>query len=685
MQLNLKRYKLFFLIATAYLLSLFFRFWLAYETAKHPEFMFNGKIIALWTPDAGLYGHYAKMLLQGAPLSFSNETALGYVIYWIVKFFGFDLDVVIYYLPAYLASMIVVPIILIFWLFRLEWVGFFSAVISSIAMNYYFRTHLGYCDTDIVVFPLYFLLIFSLIAILNRGIYYSIYGVIATEGLLLFYHSAKPIVYGTLLLFVAIVFILKRKEIRTIYGVLVLIIAALPFAWYITLPASLVSLVGFHFLAKKISLNYKVVLTFFLLMTLGVGGYAYKQGYFQRAFDYLQKKSSYVLKEKGQKSIEFEATLKTVAESRSITLSQLFTYSAGNIVIFLSGTLGLLLFLVKFPNAMPLLIPYFIGLLSLKAGVRFTTFAVPVLMMGNIFLFYFFWQKLERRRFAVALFFLPSFALLLFYINIMQKYNMMVEPFFKKGELQAIDTVLNRPQKGYILTWWDYGWPLWYYTNKRTIIDNGKHHWDNFIIARTLFSLDERFIANFDRYFIEQYDRIYPWSILPYVLKRQSLTELLFQLRTSSLGVKKRNEIYYYFDDKILTKLPVIEKFAYTKSEAKDKKFVWIDKVKVISTKRGVVVTKAAKINLRKGTIEVGGRKDKIGKLIFHDGERIIGVFTYRRDPYTIIVYKNKYVLGTVGYANSFFFKAFFFNSLDPELFKTESFTKEAKIFRLRD
>ncbi len=40
--------------------------------------------------------------------------------------------------------------------------------------------------------------------------------------------------------------------------------------------------------------------------------------------------------------------------------------------------------------------------------------------------------------------------------------------------------------KDYTLAWWDYGYPIWFYSNTNTIIDGGKHQNDNFIISKIM-------------------------------------------------------------------------------------------------------------------------------------------------------------------------------------------------------
>ena len=679
-RVSIKKVSLYIFIA--YIFALFFRLFLFFVAKEYPEFFYHNSPIAIWTADAGLYGSYAKKLINGLDLQLSSETFLSFIIYYIAKILHIDLDSVIFFLPAFLASLIVVPIVLIFYELSLVKVGFWSALAASIAMNYYFRTHLGYCDTDILNFVLFFMILYSFIALLrSKNLLFAAIAAFLIIFFNLFYHSAKPLSFGMVIFFAIYMILFDRQNISGYFGFLIVLIPFLPIASSLKIAVIvIVTLIG-YFLQKSIKVDYRILFAIFLVIAVGVGIYGQKHGYIQRAMDYLQKKQSYALVEKGGKKIELEATLKTVAEASGITPSQLVTYSSGNIVLFILGSLGLLLLMKERKEAILLLLPYLIGLISLKAGVRFTTFMVVPIVSGNIYLFYLLSQKL-RFRFSSYLFYIPAFALVVYYLHIMQMYNHMLKPFFIKNQIVAIKTYLDQKDRGYILTWWDYGWPLWYYTNKRTIIDNGKHHYDNYIIAKTLFSYDQEFVAKMDRYFVERFDKIYPWAVLPYVIKELPLKELLQKIANSKLKMEKQNSVYYYFDDRIITKLPIIENFSYLKGEPK-RGFVWVDKLRLIDPKKGVVAGQSAKIDLKRGVIYVGKKQDKIGTIYFSNGEKITNVLPYRRNNYAIIIYKNRYVIGAYRYINSFFFQAFFFNNLDKRVFKTLTFNKDAKIFKL--
>ncbi len=672
-------------IIVAYLFSLLSRYLLYFLAKSHPEFIYGGHVIALWTADAGLYGSYAKQLLSGHHLMLNSETAPGFLIYWVVRLTHLDIETVMFVLPAFLASLIVVPIILIMKEFQKPEIGFWAALAASIGMNYYFRTHMGYTDTDMLNFVLFFFILWALIALaVRRMIWYGVAAALLGTLFMLWYHSAKPLLFGLWGFFVLYLLIFDRKNVPALLGGVLLLIPLLPISFGLQVAAIVILGVAFWIIERRWQIDYRYLLGLFLVVAIAGGVYGYKHGALDRALHYIHKAQEYRLQDRSQHTIELSTTLKTVAEARGITPSQLFTYSAGNIGIFLLGVGGLLLLTWRKKEAVLLWLPLIIGIASLKAGVRFTTFAVPVLSIGFVYLFYELSLKVRHSLLAKGVFYLPALGLVLYYLYILDTYNHMLSPFFKRGELADIHKQLNTPQKGYILTWWDYGWPLWYYTNKRTLIDNGKHQYDNYIVAKTLFAFDQDFVARFDRFFVETYDRIYPWAVLPYVLKKYDFVTLIRGLYNGTLELPpKKNEIYYYFDDKILDKLPVIESFSRLKGE-RPKGFVWVDRLRVLDGKRGILQGSALSINLRTGELRANQGKDVIGTLYLHDGKRVTHALRYRKNDYSVIVYKNRYIIGLYRYINSFFAQAFFFNNLDKNLFETLAYDEDAKIFHLR-
>ncbi len=66
-------------------------------------------------------------------------------------------------MPAFFASLIVIPLVLIGQSINRIEVGFIAALVGSIAHSYYNRTMVGYYDTDLLNIVLPVVLLWSLI------------------------------------------------------------------------------------------------------------------------------------------------------------------------------------------------------------------------------------------------------------------------------------------------------------------------------------------------------------------------------------------------------------------------------------------------------------------------------------------------------------------------------------------
>jgi len=223
----------FLYILLAYAFGVGIRFLLAIEAYKHPEFLINNDVIPLWTADAGLYGYYAKTILAGIPLPLNSEHMLGHLVALCVKITGSNIDRVMFYAPAFFAPLIVVPIVLIMDVYQQTRIGFLAALIATIGFNYYYRTHLGYVDTDILIYTLMLLTFFSIIASLElKNINYAVIGFFSTIFLIEWYHSAKPLIFGFLALYVLLIAIYDRKKIENYFILMILAVSLVSFPFY---------------------------------------------------------------------------------------------------------------------------------------------------------------------------------------------------------------------------------------------------------------------------------------------------------------------------------------------------------------------------------------------------------------------------------------------------------------------
>ena len=128
-------------ISIAYLFSFLIRLIWVYQFQGNPQFMWNDQLM-INTNDGYFFASGAQKWLEGTlqhnprtPELFM--TAAVTFSAFIAKFTPLSLDTAVLYMPAIISSLVVIPIILIGRLFGMTRVGFFAALLGSIAWSYY--------------------------------------------------------------------------------------------------------------------------------------------------------------------------------------------------------------------------------------------------------------------------------------------------------------------------------------------------------------------------------------------------------------------------------------------------------------------------------------------------------------------------------------------------------------------
>jgi len=161
---------LFILIAIAYLFSIAMRFIWVNEMSGMPQFHWNNEIM-INNNDGYSFAEGARDILQGHHEEHDGspvDSAMSKLTALLSKIIPVKLETLILYMPSFIGSFIVIPLILIGRAFNQTTMGFIAALIGSIAHSYYNRTMTGYYDTDMlnIVFPV--LEIYSLILALTH-------------------------------------------------------------------------------------------------------------------------------------------------------------------------------------------------------------------------------------------------------------------------------------------------------------------------------------------------------------------------------------------------------------------------------------------------------------------------------------------------------------------------------------
>lgn len=688
----------FLYVLLAYAFGVGVRFLLAIEAYKHPEFLINNDVIPLWTADAGLYGYYAKTILAGIPLPLDSEHMLGHLIALCVKTTGSNIDRVMFYAPAFFASLIVVPIVLIMAVYHQARVGFLAALITTIGFNYYYRTHLGYVDTDILIYTLMLLTFFSIIASLElKNINYAVIGFFSTIFLIEWYHSSKPLIFGFLALYVLLIAIYDRKKIENYFILIILAVPLVAVLFYFKIIFVAIILFLFRYLNyKKIILDYRILLILGFVFAIAFVVLNNPEVYYSRILDYLHKKDFLEFTDVTGKTFKIATTLKTVAESTGSSFWDVINTTSGNIFVYLFGLFGLMLLSIQNKTALVLWSFIILGLLSIWLGVRFTTFAVPVIAIGlsfGIFWVSYVLSQKYQKLYAGILQLAGGLVVLSYCLWYVLSYNHVLRPVLLSDEIQAFSKI-DVPLKNndYVVSWWDNGWPLWYFTFLNTMIDNGKNSHDTFIVSSILLNPIPQATSNMTRYFFERYHAMpnKSQSVVPYISEKESLIEILETVKKQTFIVPNKTfDIYFFLNDALIDKLPVMKQFTFMDKMSQNFNglLLYSQLSKSFTLKDQFVFGLDFKVDRKTGTI-IGqdGKVGKISGLFVSNGDKFQFQKFHKDADYNIIVYKNRDILIVDNYyLNSFFIKAFILNNFDSSLFECVSQTENSKIFKLKE
>ncbi|MDD3598244.1 STT3 domain-containing protein [Sulfuricurvum sp.] len=469
---------LLLLIVIAYAFSVGIRFiWIEWASAI-PQFHWNNALM-INTND----GYYFAASAQNALTHFydnnprilhvwsSATVALTALLSHI-----FPIESVIVYLPVFISSLVVIPLILIGRLFNAPFFGFFSALLASIGWSYYNRTMAGYFDTDMFSAMAPMMIVYFLTATtLKENVTWVLLSAFSIMLYPFLYDQGLSIVYAISIFYMGYMLLFHRKEVFTYFSIALLSIALFSLSPIIK-TVLIVSLTAAYL---KQWLNIRILLiisgvafTFFLIngnvVSLIWG-----------------KVISYTSKGTEDSGLHFFQVAQTVREAGQIPFSEIANRISGSMPGFFIALIGYIALVIRyrpFILALPLI---GIGLFSFWGGLRFTIYAVPAAALGAIYFFYLFASLLEKRALQYGLISVAS--ALMLYPNITHVITYQVPTVLDSKEVAALDKLkgISNP-KDYTVAWWDYGYPLWFYTHTNTLIDGGKHNHDNFLVSEML-------------------------------------------------------------------------------------------------------------------------------------------------------------------------------------------------------
>jgi len=690
---DIKNKQVLLYIIFAYLFSVVIRYIWVYQFKDFSEFYWNNQLM-INTNDGYYFATVVKNLLfssnqpnQILPLALDTYPGTIYSIYFLAKILPFSLDTIILYAPAFISSLIVIPIILILRLFKLTFVGFLSALLASITWSFYNRTMIGYFDTDMyaLVFPM-FILYFMIRFFVKNEFLSSFIATIITAFYVVFYPQGYAAIGALFVMSIVYGGFTLRKEKSFYLAIILFSISLIEIA--LILKVILLSIVYFSSFKVNIKQKYLIYTALLSLAIFAIFSDVYSL--------ILSKINWYTTTGIEGKSIHFYDVAQTIREAGKIPFETFANRISGSIITFILGVIGYIVLVFKKREFLLFLPLIAIGFFAYIGGLRFTVYAIPAMSIGAVYLFYFIFDKFIHNELTRNILIL-AVAILMIYPNIKHIIGYKVPTVFTKQEVTVLDKLrqISNP-KDYTLTWWDYGYPIWYYSNTNTLIDGGKHHRDNFIISEILTTNSPQETLNLARLSVEKYEKekLGYAPIATELFKDKNPNQFLKELKKDDFKLpRKTRDIYLYLPNRMLNIFPTIDLFSNIDLENGNKKyntFFYISKnfrenSQLLDLGNGIALNKKnSMLRLGRSQIPLNSititEYDKSGKLQVFKKE------LYPQSNIFMIVMKNYHqilVLDKRMY-NSTFVQMFVLEKYDKDLFEPVIMTPLVKVFKLK-
>ncbi|MBA3025765.1 MAG: peptide transporter [Sulfurimonas sp.] len=560
-------------IFIAFSFSVALRLIWTYQFGGYEAFKFNGQFM-INTNDGYFWAEGARDILSGIsqPNDLSPTTeAASQLTAFFAKILPISFESLILYMPVFLSSLVVVPIILIARGINNLEMGLIAALLASIAWSYYNRTMVGYYDTDMLNIVLPMFLLWTIIwAIQTKEEKYLLLAALDIVIYRWWYPQSYSLEFSFFGLILAYTLIFDRKNVYNYKLLAIMMFAMINVDGMIRLPI----VVALYLAFKQVKLDkyVYVILGISAITFFSTGGL---EPIWLRLKLYVFK-DALVVGEQGL-NLHFFSVMQTVREAGQIPFSEFANRISGHVITFVLSVVGFI-YLAYRHKIMLFALPMIgLGFLASVGGLRFTIYAVPVLAFGVAFLITELATHMPTQKLKVLSMF--AFTLAILYPNYKHIEGYKVPTVMNADEVKVLDslkTIAHR--EDYVVAWWDYGYPIRYYADVKTLTDGAKHDGDvnfpvSFIltnppaVAAKMARLDveytEKTFAN------AQQNRDKNLSTFSYVEQMttdygfKDTNDFLLSLETEIELPKKTRDIYFYLPFNMLNIYPTVTRFSY--------------------------------------------------------------------------------------------------------------------------
>jgi dolichyl-diphosphooligosaccharide--protein glycosyltransferase/undecaprenyl-diphosphooligosaccharide--protein glycosyltransferase len=714
MNLSINKKTLLF-IFIAFIFSIAVRLIWVYQFNGTEQFKFNNQFM-INTNDGYFWAEGARDIISG--ISQENDrspitTAASNLTAFIAKILPFSFESIIFYMPAFFASLVVIPIILIGRSIGKLEVGFIAALLASIAWSYYNRTMVGYYDTDLlnIVFPT--ILLWSLMwAIKTRENKYLIFTALDIIAYRWWYPQSYALefaFFGLILLYVFYQYMKKQDFIYNLTLLTFMMFAMMQVDGYIRF---LIVIILFALVKLKNELFSKYLYYIFglsIVLFIFTGGFDPIWG---KLKGYVFKDHITVVGE--DLKLHYYTVMQTIREAGAISFETFANRISGHTVTFIFSIIGYIWMSIRYPImllALPMIGLGFLanGIFGLipSGGLRFTIYAIPPLALGIAFLIVELVKLVnikENKLIYYSVISLLTIAILI--PNIKHAYDYKVPTVFTQNEVQVLDKLkTTASREDYVVGWWDYGYPIRYYADVKTLSDGGKHSGSvNFPTSFVLTHTQEE-ASKMLRFDVEYTEKKFNLDKSDSDRNRTNIANMtldfefkdtnnfLTALQTDIKIPKKTRDIYLYLPNRMMNIYPTVSLFSNIDLMTGKKGNIpfFYKSNKFNENKEFIDLGRGIKIDKKSSKLIIGNKKIKIGKFIktFYDkkGKLKKQVQTISKKSNLNVIYMSNYkqfLLVDNSVLNSTYFQLFVLENYNNTLFEPTILTPLVKVYKLK-
>jgi len=249
--------------------------------------------------------------------------------------------------------------------------------------------------------------------------------------------------------------------------------------------------------------------------------------------------------------------------------------------------------------------------------------------------------------------------------------------------------------KDYTLSWWDYGYPIWYYSDTSTLIDGGKHNNDNFIISKIMFSSSPEQVANLSRLAVETYatTKNHP-TVADKIFKDTNPNRLLNDLKKNDFKLpKKTRDVYLYLPFRMLSIFPTVGVFGNLnlKTGRKERNIIFYPTVATQQSGTKVFFQNGIVFDSANGSLKLGKNEHKVYRFdqVKLEGKAMPKVesgLMHLDGNFCIVNLQsyNKVIIMDRATYNSAYVQMFMLGNYDKKLFELVVSSAYSKIYRVK-